>query len=59
MELHWKTINATRHVHADSKAICGAQGGYSDDDAVPCEKCLLLLFALQSEAFTDQMTEVM
>ena len=59
MELHWRKIKNTRHVLADGKAICGRQGGYTEDtDATPCQKCLLLLFALQSEAFTDELAEV-
>lgn len=58
MQLEWKTIRTTRHVHADGAAICGKNGGYTDDPALPCEKCLVLLFALQSEAFVDELVEV-
>lgn len=53
MGLQWKTIRATRHVMFDGKAICGKDGGYTDDDAVPCEACLKQLFEVQSAAFTD------
>jgi hypothetical protein len=59
MKLEWKTIKATRHVHADGRAICGKTGGYTDDPALPCEKCLVLLFALQHEAFNEDVAEVM
>lgn len=57
MELQWKKIKNTRHVLANGQAICGKQGGFTDEDALPCEKCLLLLFALQSEAFTNEIAE--
>lgn len=55
MQLEWKAIRSTRHIHANGAAICGATGGYTDDPALPCEKCLLLLFVLQTEAFVDDV----
>lgn len=51
--IEWKKVRKHRHIVADGKAICGVFGGYSDEDAVPCETCLSILFRLQQESFPE------
>lgn len=59
MNIEWTVLGEHRHVTASGKAICGTKGFPSMEPSLPCEACLLLLFALQAEAFTDELVEVM
>lgn len=58
MSIEWTGLGEYRHVTTAGKAICDATGEPSMEPLLPCEKCLLLLFALQSEAFIDELAEV-